>query len=47
MKITYEDPTGGGDDITMEVPDWVSATPIRLHVTDTSHEQHVFEKVYD
>lgn len=29
-KFLYEDPTGGGDDATLEVPVWVETVPQRL-----------------
>lgn len=41
-KHIYTDPTGGGDDITLEVPAWVEP-PESIRVRDLNFERHTFE----
>lgn len=41
-KFRYDDPTGGGDDIILEVPEWVDEVPNTLRVYDNSNEAYVF-----
>lgn len=41
-EYEYDDPTGGGDNITLTGPDWLENPPPELRVTDTGYTQHVF-----
>lgn len=41
-QYLYEDPTGGGDDITLTAPDWIDSPPSNLTVYQ-GNDRHVFE----
>ena len=43
-EFVYEDPTGGGDDITMIVPDWVTRVPESIVTYGIKGGSYLFER---
>lgn len=41
-KAVYQDPTGSGDDMTVEMPSWAQA-PARIVLFDNDGERYAFE----